>query len=245
MNTTLGMLGSLRCRILQQGTDAPKLAVVLCHGYGAPGDDLVPLAGELASAMPAEIASTVRFVFPEAPLSLADVGFMGEGRAWWPIDIEELLSADRGNPQARRSALVPEEALTARRLLMGALDALARQTGLPYSRFVLGGFSQGAMLATDVTLRLEEAPAALAILSGTLISETDWAKRAPTRRGLKVLQSHGTRDPLLPYANAVALQQLLTASGLDVEFIPFAGEHTIPLEALSRLAKLIAASAAR
>ncbi len=104
---------------------------------------------------------------------------------------------------------------------------------------ILGGFSQGAMLATDVALRLEEAPAGLIIWSGTLISEPEWRKRAPARRGLGVFQSHGRQDPLLPFLRAVALRDLLIEAGLEVDFLAFDGEHTIPLEALERTADFL------
>jgi phospholipase/carboxylesterase len=60
------------------------------------------------------------------------------------------------------------------------------------------------------------------------------------RRGLPVLQTHGTQDPLLPYSEAVALRDLLTESGLNVEFLSFDGPHTIPPSTLIRLAKFLA-----
>ena len=95
------------------------------------------------------------------------------------------------------------------------------------------------MVATDVALRLEEAPAGLLIFSGSLISEPEWRKRAPSRRGLKVLQSHGTQDPLLPFERAVALRDLLIDAGLEVDFLSFEGGHTIPAEALERAADFL------
>ncbi len=83
-------LGGLSCRVLQQASPGAslELAVVLCHGFGAPGDDLVSLAPEILRARP-ELAQKVRFVFPEAPLSLAGQGY-GGGRAWWPLDVQRL-----------------------------------------------------------------------------------------------------------------------------------------------------------
>src|SRR4051812_9883368 len=76
-------LGTLKARI-SGGTDREGAGagpvVVLLHGYGAPGTDLVSLGRELA------VPSDVRFVFPEGPL---DLGF-GGARAWWPIDMARL-----------------------------------------------------------------------------------------------------------------------------------------------------------
>jgi phospholipase/carboxylesterase len=144
-----------------------------------------------------------------------------------------------GEAAERLAKEVPEGLSQARKLLLGLVSELTHQTKLPMSRLVLGGFSQGAMLATDVTLRLEEAPAALCAFSGALINRADWEKRAPIRKGLEVLQAHGRQDPILPFETGTALRDLLTGAGLKVDFIPFNGGHTLTLEALSRLGALL------
>ena len=83
-------IGSLDCYIV----DAPstessvKLLVILCHGVGAPGFDLVPCAEELIRSSSNGLPG-IRFVFPAAPIELDPTG-MVDSRAWWPIDFEEL-----------------------------------------------------------------------------------------------------------------------------------------------------------
>src|SRR5436309_2302056 len=72
----------------------------------------------------------------------------------------------------------PEGMAKARAMMLKLVDELVAQTGLPLGKIVLGGFSQGAMISTDVALRLEEAPRALAILSGTLLIEDAWRAKA-------------------------------------------------------------------
>jgi phospholipase/carboxylesterase len=238
-------LGPLSCRVFQQGAAPPELAVVMCHGFGAPGEDLVPLAAELVRRR-SELEHT-RFVFPAASLSLASLGpGYGAGRAWWMLDMERLMSIQMGGSAGEAAAAfraeVPEGLALARRQLLALIDELSRTTGLPRSKLVLSGFSQGGMLATDVALRMEEAPAALGILSGTLLSEKEWTARAAARKGLRVFQSHGRQDPILPYDNAEALRDMLRGAGLEVEFLPFDGEHGIPLEAVEGLAALIASA---
>jgi phospholipase/carboxylesterase len=133
------------------------MAVVLCHGFGAPGEDLVPLGAELVRGRPE--LEDVRFVFPAAPLALGGVlpGW-DAARAWWMLDLERLMSAQMslGDPSKVAAAFraeVPEGLAPARRNLMALIDEVSRSSGLPTSKIVLGGFSQGAMLAVDVSLR--------------------------------------------------------------------------------------------
>jgi len=242
MHETSTTLSQLKCRVVQREPAPPELIVVLCHGFGAPGDDLVPLAAEILERKES-LGAHVRFVFPEAPLSLSHLG-MGPGRAWWMIDMARMMSMQMGThgPEAITEMLrkeAPEELATSRKRLLGLVSELSTTSKLPLSRIVLGGFSQGAMLATDVTLRLEEAPAALCVLSGALINEADWQKRAPLRRGLRVLQAHGHQDPILPFQTGEALHGLLDKAGLKVDFHPFNGGHTITLDTLERVGALL------
>jgi len=217
-------LGELDCYVvdaLPEGA-SPELAVVLCHGYAAPATDLVSLAAELTGLNPA-LAGHVRFVFPAAPI--AGVYGMPQARAWFPVPPEILNGQMRDWSRIERE--VPEGLPEARRALMGLVSALSAATKLPYGRIVLGGFSQGSWVTTDVALRLEEAPAGLCILSGTLLCQDEWRRRAATRKGLPVLQGHGHYDDLLPFGQAERLRDLLTEAGLAVEFVPFDGPHTI------------------
>jgi phospholipase/carboxylesterase len=233
-------LGPLEARVVQpEGGMAPELALVLCHGFGASGTDLVPLANEVLARTPA-VGNRVRFVFPAAPLALTGFG-QGQPRAWWPIDFEALMAQRAAGPSGRAAlrARVPDGLPQARRQLAACLEAVAQTSGLPPGRVVLGGFSQGAMVTTDLALRQEEAPAALVILSGTLLAEEEWRTRAARRKGLAVLQSHGRMDPILPFSDAVALRDLLKEAGLQVDFLPFDGAHTIPEEALDALGALL------
>ncbi|HEX6983726.1 MAG TPA: hypothetical protein VF170_00045, partial [Planctomycetaceae bacterium] len=179
-----------------------------------------------------------RFYFPAAPLDLGPAGLPG-GRAWWPIDMMRLvLAAQSGQWNELRTA-VPVGLSEARERLIALVDDVREETGLPFSRFVLGGFSQGAMLSTDVALRLPGPVGAVCLASGSLVAEPDWAPLAATQKPLRVLMSHGRQDPVLPFFGAEALRDLLSKNGHQVEFIPFDGGHTIPWPVLHAFSKLL------
>jgi len=238
MTTSTETINGLTCHIADNLANGmqPRCVVVLCHGYGAPGTDLVPL-GQMLLRQP-KLSGAVQFLFPEAPLSLEDLG-MPEGRAWWPLDMRRLqMAAALGTFRDLRKDC-PAELPVAREKLLGLIRQWSERTGVPLTRFVLGGFSQGSMLATDVTLQLDENPAGLVILSGTLLNEDVWVERAPHHKTLRVLQSHGTHDPILPFAAAGSLRDMLNHAGIDVEFLSFAGGHEIPHAVLDRFGTFV------
>lgn len=212
-------------------TPKADVNVVLCHGFGAPGDDLVALSSELSHASP-ELGARVRWIFPEAPLSLADLG-APSGRAWWMIDLERMLGRRDWDKYVEE---LPDGLPKARRMFLAMLEDLAQKTGVPLSRTILGGFSQGAMLTTDVALRAEDAPLGLCVLSGTLLARAAWAERAAKRTSLPVFQSHGRRDQLLPFEIAERLRKVLEDAGMQMKFVAFNGEHGIPMQVLEELA---------
>jgi phospholipase/carboxylesterase len=230
------LAGELTTHVIDQ-TDTPSQLVVLCHGFGAPGTDLVPLAEELVALSP-NLAETTRFAFPEAPLDLAGMGFW-QARAWFPIDIESLDMAQRSGRTDLLASAEPAGMKSARHKLERTVSALLADAKLPWSALFLGGFSQGAMMALDLALRHDEAAAGVIAYSPTLVDRATWEKRAAIRRGLRVLISHGRQDPLLPFSATEGLVSLLAGLGPEVEFVPFDGPHTIAQAALVRSAALL------
>lgn len=238
MNLRTEQINGLTCHIVDElpANTKPRTIVVLCHGFGAPGTDLVPIGQVLLQKM--KTPDTVQFLFPEAPISLEPFG-MPDGRAWWNLDMRRLqIAVATGSFRDLRKDS-PPELPAAREALLGLIRHWSEKTGIPLTRFVLGGFSQGSMLATDLSLHLEENPAGLIILSGTLLNEDLWTSLAPKHKLLRVIQSHGTDDPILPFVAAGWLKDLLTHAGADVDFIPFDGGHEIPFEVMSRLSAFL------
>ena len=195
-----------------------RSAVILFHGYGANARDLAPLASEIGAG------PHTLWLFPEGNLALDSFG----SRAWWQIDLVALGEAVAEGRRRDRTLEMPPGLPQARETALRLLAALETEFAIPAARVVLGGFSQGAMLATDTTLHLPVDPAGLLILSGTLLCQDVWAELAQRHRGLGFFQSHGEHDLLLDIGAARELNRLLLEAGLDGSFLSFPGGHEIP-----------------
>lgn len=217
------------------GTLAPGgLTVVLLHGFGAPGDDLVDLGRYL------ETPAGSHFAFPAAPLELP--GMYGDARAWWMID----LAAFQQSQPKDRSEELPEGLAPARQLVTSLLEKLIADGAGP---IVLGGFSQGAMLSLDTALHLDDKAAAhlagLLLMSGTPINGAAWTPRLGKLKDLPVLMSHGKRDPILSFAASQGLRDRLKGAGAAVDWVEFDGGHEIPPAVLTGANRVLRAAAAR
>jgi phospholipase/carboxylesterase len=180
---------------------APRQLVVLCHGLGADGHDLIDLAPSWGHALPDAV-----FVSVDAP----DAHDSGFGRQWFSVADRTPAVLEAG---VRRAA--------------GFLDAfidaeLARQ-GMPADAYALMGFSQGAMTVLFTGLRRTVAPRAILAFSGALIAPeklaTELVNRAP------VLLAHGESDDVVPASRSRDAEVALTAVGVPVEsvFVPRLG----------------------
>jgi phospholipase/carboxylesterase len=186
-------------------------ALVLLHGWGAPGDDLVGLAEALDGPR-------TRFFFPAGPLAER-----GGGRAWWHLDGPDR-PAHAWDDQPR--AEPPHPQLLAVR---GAIQRVLRTIQRRYrpESLIIGGFSQGAMVALDVALAAAPVVDKVAVLSGVLLADSLPALRAPGPKPA-VFVSHGRRDGVLSFDGGERCQQLLAAHGVPVTWRPFDGDHEIP-----------------
>ena len=197
-------------------------AVVVLHGWGAPGDDLVPLAEALKRP-------GVRFFIPAAPLPE-----MGGGRAWWHLDPNTRpphASSDQLPPGFR-----PTPDVIAARAAVQALVATIVERHAPAS-VALVGFSQGAMLAIDVALAGAPGVDRVVAMSGVVLTDSVTALTAPraTTQPTKprFLLSHGRGDPVVPFSAGSQAKELLEKHGYAVTWRPFEGGHEIPAPVLA------------
>jgi phospholipase/carboxylesterase len=225
--------------IVVDGGPSPSIGVVICHGYGASYEDLAPLSGEWIRLL-GELATRFRFVFPDGHHDLSNLGMPG-GRAWWPINMARLAEAVQASRFEELHRHEPPGIDEARARLCGTIHAVLRDLDDKSVPLVLGGFSQGAMLTMDASLRGDiDAPPLLLQFSGTVVCEPQWRRSLDRLRDSFVFQSHGNMDPILPYASAVSLHELLSQAGIATDFHSFPGPHTIDVESVVRSAQAMA-----
>lgn len=171
-----------------------KQLVVLCHGLGADGFDLIDIAPGWARALP-----DATFAAPHAPLP-CDMG--PTGRQWFSV-------ADRA------PAIMERGARAGARALDGFLDAELARLALPLGSYALMGFSQGAMTALFAGLRRETAPRAILAFSGGLIAPETLA--GEMRNRAPVLLVHGEDDDVVPISRSRDAERALAEAGVPVE----------------------------
>jgi phospholipase/carboxylesterase len=172
--------------------DKPKQLVVLLHGYGADGEDLIGLADPLGEALPEAL-----FAAPNAPSRCAQNPF---GYEWYPLDFSQMQESVRiGTP-------------TARAAIVEYLADLWARTGLGPAETFLVGFSQGAMMALHVALSLPEPVLGVVSFSGALVppDDLDAAPRPP------VCLVHGELDQVVDPARTTEAANALNAAGYRV-----------------------------
>ena len=185
---------------LEPRSGPARRLVVLLHGYGADGNDLIDLGAAWQPLLP-----DTAFVAPHAPEPCAQAPL---GRQWFPLTLR--------SPQERWAG-VNAAAPVLERFLARELE----RRKLPPSALALVGFSQGTMLALHVGLRRPTAPAAIVGYSGLLATPDGAAAdamAAEIRSRPPVLLVHGDRDDLIPAQALFHAAHGLSALGLPVEW---------------------------
>ena len=181
--------------------------VVLLHGYGADGEDLIALAPMLAQGLP-----DAAFHAPHAPDSCEMAPF---GRQWFSLsDYDpEMLRRD-----PRRMGPLYEAMLDGARQAAPALDdyvdSLLDHYGLNPSRLALVGFSQGTMMALHAGLRREQAIAGVLGYSGGLLGADHLSAEIVSCPPVMLI--HGEDDPIVPFPAMAAAEKALSSAGVDV-----------------------------
>jgi len=174
---------------------SPKQLVVLCHGLGADGHDLIDLAPSWSHALPDALFVSVDAPFPH------DSGF---GRQWWSV-------ADRSAP------VVEAGVRRAATFLNAFIDAELTRLGLAADAYALMGFSQGAMTALFTGLRRATAPRAILAFSGALIAPESLGRELVGHT--PVLLVHGEADDVVPVQRSRDAEAALRTLNVPVDAV--------------------------
>lgn len=197
--------------ILDPPTPA-RAAVIWLHGLGADGHDFVPIVPELR--LPHDHG--IRFIFPHAPERPVTINGGLPMRAWY--DIPSLTNLKRQDETGIRDS----ERIVNRYL------ADQRAAGLPASRLVLAGFSQGGAITLHVGLRQREKLAGLLALSTYLpLAERLPEEGVAAADAAPIFMCHGRQDPVLPLALGSGSRDALRDLGYTVEWRDYAMGHSV------------------
>lgn len=183
----------------------PDALVILLHGYGSNGADLISLAPYWAKALPG-----ATFVSPNA---IEAVPAAPGGYQWFPISNLDPRLMEQGVRMAAQSV---------DRFIDRELD----KHGLDPSRLLLVGFSQGTMMALHVALRRERAIAGVLGYSGVLVGAR--TLKEEMRSKPPVLLIHGDRDPTIPIPAMFEAAEGLAAAGHGAQWhVSYGVPHSI------------------
>ncbi|MEH1837805.1 MAG: alpha/beta hydrolase [Nostoc sp.] len=186
----------------------PAGLIVTLHGWGANAEDV-------ASLLPLLNLPDYQFVLPNAPYPYP---YSTVGRAWYDLQVENMY---KGLAESRQ-------------LLINFLQSLESTTGVPLSRTILSGFSQGGAMTLDVGSKLPLA--GLAVMSGYLHPDAVTAEQ----KGIPpTLISHGRYDEVVPLQAALKARETLKSLKVAVEYHEFDMGHEINPQTLEVLRNFV------
>ena len=207
-----------------QTRDQPSASVIWLHGLGADGYDFVPVVKELEALG----APAARYVFPHAPQIPVSINNGYVMRAWYDILGTDLVRRE-DEAGLRRSQTQVEQLID---------REVAR--GMPRSRIVLAGFSQGGAITLQTGLRQAEPLAGLVALSCYLpLAPLFAAERAAGSAAVPILLAHGSSDPVVPLARGAAAREQLQQLGYAVQWHEYPMPHSVCGEEIEDIAAFL------
>ena len=172
----------------------PRQAVVLLHGYGSDGADLIALGTHWRDLLPDAL-----FVAPNAPQAAPNPG----GYQWFALDIDRIESRNIGLPAVRP-------------VVTAFLEALWAQTGLTARETLLVGFSQGAMVALHVGTGLDETLPGIIAFAGAFMPPASFPEQSSARPPICLV--HGDSDNVVDPRLSAEAAEALRAAGFEVSY---------------------------
>lgn len=203
----------------------PVASVIWLHGLGADGSDFVPVVPELC--LPAELP--VRFVFPHAPAIPITCNNGYVMRGWYDIaHFEQINRAPDVHGIVRSVEAVRE------------LIRRENERGIPCSKIILAGFSQGGAIAYTAGLTHPEKLAGIIALS-TYIPAPELLEPAllAANSDIPVFAGHGSMDPVVPVQLGRAAHDLVAATGHPVSWNTYPMQHSVCLPEIVAIGEFI------
>lgn len=175
---------------------APESVVILLHGVGSNGQDLISLAPPLAEALPSTI-----FISPDAPFEY-DMAPMANSYQWFSLAVRE--------PEAMLAGVRKTQPLVDK-----FIDEILAKYNLPASKLALFGFSQGTMTSLFIAPRRAEEIAGIVGCSGALLAPELLAAEAKTKPDICLI--HGQVDDVVPFERMTQAETALKENGFSVE----------------------------
>jgi len=198
--------------------DQPECSVIWLHGLGADGHDFEPIVPYLGLSP----ATSVRFIFPHALMRPVTVNGGAVMRAWYDI-IE--ISTSKGQDEAGIKHSASK---------INALIDHEIKRGIPASKIILAGFSQGGAMALHVGFRYPQRLAGIMALSAYLLfPERLENENVEANSETPVFLAHGTQDPVVPFFLGQAVQSELAAGQWPVEWHSYPIPHSVSPEEIA------------
>lgn len=202
----------------------PTHSVIWLHGLGADGHDFAPIVPELR--LPASLA--IRFVFPHATIQPVTINGGMAMRSWYDILTPNLVKRE------------DEAGIRASEQAIHALIARENARGVPSSRIVLAGFSQGCAMTLHTGIRFKEKLAGLMGLSGYLpLIDMAAQERHSANAATPIFLAHGTHDPVVTLERAEASRAKLLDLGYQVQWHTYPMPHSVCAQEIDDISKFL------
>ena len=202
----------------------PTHSVLWLHGLGADGHDFAPIVPELK--LPVRLA--VRFIFPHATIQPVTINGGMAMRSWYDILTPNLVKREDAT-----GIRISEQAIQ-------ALIARENARGIPSSRIVLAGFSQGCAMTLHTGIRFKEKLAGLMGLSGYLpLIDMAVHEREPANAATPIFLAHGTHDPVVTLERAEASRAKLVDLGYQVQWHTYPMPHSVCAQELDDISSFL------
>ena len=201
----------------------PSHAVIWLHGLGADGNDFVPVVKELKLPR-----LGIRFVFPHAPMRPVTINGGFVMRAWYDIAYQELAFKE------------DERGLRDSQKLIEELIVRENTRGIPSSRIVLAGFSQGGAIALHTGLRYLRTLAGIVALSTYLpLKSALFEERHKANSQIPIFMAHGTFDTVISLDTNQISREVLEQAGYPMEWHEYAMAHSVCEEEIADIRRFL------